>query len=78
MTAIIVKVNPMLRKDEQDKIEQELRESINRQRNTGVIVLPNYASFEAEVNAKSCDTCPIAATHNLEDDDSPCLDCGEE
>jgi hypothetical protein len=28
-------------------------------------------------DANKCDTCQIAATHNLEDNDSPCLDCEE-
>lgn len=27
---------------------------------------------------KPCDTCWIAQNYNLEDDDSPCLNCGEE
>ena len=31
-----------------------------------------------EVNGISCDECEVAKYHNLEDDDSPCLDCGEE
>ena len=30
----------------------------------------------AEVNP--CDICEVAKYHNLEDDDSPCLNCGEE
>lgn len=30
-----------------------------------------------EVTERKCDTCVIAQTHNLEDDDSPCLDCEE-
>ena len=31
-----------------------------------------------EVNGIECDECEVAKYHNLEDDDSPCLDCGEE
>ena len=31
-----------------------------------------------EVNGISCDECEIAKYYNLEDDDSPCLDCEEE
>ena len=31
-----------------------------------------------EVNGIGCEECEIAKYHNLEDDDSPCLDCGEE
>lgn len=30
-----------------------------------------------EVNGIGCEECEIAKYHNLEDDDSPCLDCGE-
>jgi len=78
MKTIIVKVNPILRKEESERVEQQLRESINRQRGTGVIVLPNYVSYEGAVDdANPCDTCEIAKYHNLEDDDSPCLDCEE-
>ena len=28
-----------------------------------------------EVNGKGCDDCPVAQSHNLEDDDSPCKEC---
>lgn len=31
-----------------------------------------------EYNGVSCDECEVAKYHNLEDDDSPCRDCGEE
>ena len=31
-----------------------------------------------EVNGVSCEECEIAKYHNLEDDDSPCLNCGAE
>lgn len=78
MKAIIVKVNPILHKEESERVEQQLRESINRQRGTGVIVLPNYASYEGTVDdANPCDTCEIAKYTNLEDDDTPCLNCEE-
>lgn len=33
---------------------------------------------ENEYNGISCDTCYIAQNYNLEDDDSPCLNCGVE
>ncbi len=36
----------------------------------------NFIVETDEVNP--CDTCYIAQNYNLEDDDSPCLDCGEE
>lgn len=29
-----------------------------------------------EVNGISCDECEVAKYHNLEDDDSPCQNCG--
>lgn len=32
---------------------------------------------ENEYNGVSCDECWIAQNYNLEDDDSPCLNCGE-
>lgn len=77
MKTIIVKVTPILRKEESERFEQELRESINRQRGTGVIVLPNYVSYEGTVeDANSCDTCEIAKYTNREDDDTPCQNCG--
>jgi len=50
MKTIIVKVNLILPKQESEKVEQQLRESINRQRGTGVIVLPNYVSYEGAVD----------------------------
>lgn len=31
---------------------------------------------ENEYNGVSCDECEIAKYHNLEDDDTPCLNCG--
>ena len=31
-----------------------------------------------EVNGVSCDECWVAQNYNLEDDDSPCLNCGVE
>ncbi len=31
-----------------------------------------------EVNGKGCAECPVAQNYNLEDDDSPCLNCGVE
>ena len=77
MKTIIVKVTPILRKEESERFEQELRESINRQRGTGVIVLPNYVSYEGTVeDANPCDTCEIAKYNNLEDNDTPCQNCG--
>lgn len=33
---------------------------------------------ENEYNGVSCDECWIAQNYNLEDDDSPCLNCGVE
>ena len=33
---------------------------------------------ENEYNGVSCDECEVAKYHNLEDDDSPCLNCGVE
>ena len=39
---------------------------------------PNCGAKMDEVTERKCDTCVIAQTHNLEDDDSPCLDCEEE
>lgn len=30
-----------------------------------------------EYNGVSCDECEVAKYNNLEDDDSPCLNCGE-
>ena len=33
---------------------------------------------ENEYNGISCDECWIAQNYNLEDDDSPCLNCGVE
>lgn len=33
---------------------------------------------DAVAKKLSCDTCYIAQNYNLEDDDSPCLDCGVE
>lgn len=77
MTTIIVKVNYIFHKEESERVEQQLRESINRQRKTGVIVLPNYASYEGTVE-NQCDTCEIAKYTNLEDDDTPCQNCGED
>lgn len=50
MKAIIVKLNLILPKQESEKVEQELQESINRQRGTGVIVLPSYVSYEGAVD----------------------------
>ena len=43
----------------------------------------NYYDFRGQLvkepyDTNKCDTCPIAATHNLEDDDTPCLNCGED
>ena len=33
---------------------------------------------ENEYNGVSCDTCYIAQNYNLEDDDTPCQNCGED
>jgi len=38
---------------------------------------PNCGSRMDEVTERKCDTCVIAQTHNLEDDDTPCRDCEE-
>ena len=78
MKTIIVKVTLILCKEESERIEQQLRESINRQRGTGVIVLPNYVSYEGAIDERKCDNCYIAQNYNLEDDDTPCQNCGED
>ena len=78
MKTIIVRLHPVLNPYEEKQYQEELRESINKQRKTGVIVLPNYVSYEGAVDdVNPCDTCVIAQTHNLEDDDTPCQNCEE-
>lgn len=77
MNTIIVKVQPFLKDREREILEEELRDSINRQRDTGVVVLPNYVSYEGVVYDRKCDTCYIAQNYNLEDDDTPCQNCEE-
>lgn len=37
----------------------------------------SYGEKMDEVTERKCDTCYIAQNYNLEDDDSPCLDCEE-
>lgn len=44
---------------------------------TCMSISPNDGAKMDEVTERKCDTCVIAQTHNLEDDDSPCRDCGE-
>ncbi len=39
---------------------------------------PNCGASMDEVTERKCDTCVIAQTHNLEDDDTPCQNCGED
>ena len=34
--------------------------------------------YRNEVNGIGCDECEVAKSCNLEDDDSPCLNCGVE
>ena len=79
MTTIIVKLLASLSLGDRCRYEKEIAEIINRQRKTGVIVLPNYVSYEGTVDdANPCDTCEIAKYTNLEDDDTPCQNCGED
>lgn len=77
MKTIIVKLHPLLTPYEEKQYQEELRESINKQRKTGVIILPNYASYEGAIDDRKCDTCEIAKYTNLEDDDTPCQNCEE-
>ena len=76
MTTIIVKLLATLSFADRYRYEKEIAEIINRQRDRGVIVLPNYVSYEGTINDRKCDTCYTAQNYNLEDDDSPCLNCG--
>jgi hypothetical protein len=39
---------------------------------------PNCGAKMDEVSERKCDTCYIAQNYNLEDDDTPCQNCGEE
>ena len=79
MKTIIVRINPFLEKGTEQAVEEIVRDSINRQRGTGIIVLPNYVSYEGTVDdTNPCDACEIAKYTNLEDDDTPCQNCGED
>ena len=41
-------------------------------------LISRQVAIDAVDNANPCETCWIAQNYNLEDDDSPCLDCEEE
>lgn len=69
---------PVIKVDKDSPIDEEL---IKASVEYAHAVLARYCErnicTENEYNGVSCDECEIAKYHNLEDDDSPCLNCGE-
>ncbi len=60
-----------------DEVIEKIAEAVVRKLNGTVD--PRYCDRNIcktnELNGVGCDECVIAQNHNLEDDDSPCLNC---